>query len=101
MGLQVEDLRRLDANTWLYALGATKTDTSGVRREKPLQGPAAHALYAWLEAAPARSGPLFRRLYNDGRVGSAGLSGDQVARIVKRRAQLAGLDGDWAAHSLR
>ncbi|MNJ75434.1 Phage integrase family protein [compost metagenome] len=24
-----------------------------------------------------------------------------MARIVKRRAQLAGLEGDWAAHSLR
>ncbi|RWU18833.1 integrase [Pseudomonas alkylphenolica] len=101
VGLQVEDLRRLDADTWLYALGVTKTDTGGVRREKPLQGPAAHALQGWLEAAPARSGPLFRRLYKGGRVGSAGLSGDQVARIVKRRAALAGLEGDWAAHSLR
>ncbi|WP_449103039.1 site-specific integrase [Pseudomonas extremaustralis] len=101
IGLQVEDLRRLDGDTWLYALGATKTDTGGVRREKPLRGPAAQALNAWLAAVPARSGPLFRRLYKGGRVGTAGLSGDQVARIVKRRAELAGLDGDWAAHSLR
>lgn len=101
IGLQVQDLRRLDADTWLYALGATKTDTGGERREKPLQGPAAHALQAWLEAAPAQTGPLFRRLYRGGRVSSTGLSGDQVARIVKRRAQLAGLEGDWAAHSLR
>lgn len=101
IGLQVEDLRRLDADTWLYTLGATKTDTGGVRREKPLQGPAAQALNAWLEAAPAASGPLFRRLYRGGAVGSSALSGDQVARIVKRRTALAGLDGDWAAHSLR
>lgn len=101
IGLRVEDLRRLDANTWLYALGVTKTDTGGVRREKPLQGPAAQALAAWLAVAPADQGPLFRRLYKGGRVGSAGLSGDQIARIVKRRAALAGLDGDWAAHSLR
>ncbi|WP_339476034.1 site-specific integrase [Pseudomonas sp. RL_5y_Pfl2_69] len=101
IGLQVEDLRRLDAETWLYTLGATKTDTGGVRREKPLQGPAAQALSAWLAAAPASSGPLFRRLYKGGRVAPTGLSGDQVARIVKRRASMAGLDGDWAAHSLR
>lgn len=101
VGLQIEDLRRLDADTWLYALGATKTDSSGVRREKPLQGPAAQALNAWLAVAPACEGPLFRRLYKGGRVAAAGLSGDQVARIVKRRAALAGLDGDWAAHSLR
>ncbi|WP_080712549.1 site-specific integrase [Pseudomonas brassicacearum] len=101
IGLQIEDLRRLDTDTWLYALGATKTDTGGVRREKPLRGVAAQALNAWLAAAPACTGPLFRRLYKGGKVGTSGLSGDQVARIVKRRAQLAGLDGDWAAHSLR
>jgi len=101
VGLTVEDLRKLDSETWLYTLGATKTDTGGVRREKPLQGMAAQALNAWLAAAPASSGPLFRRLYKGGRVASAGLSGDQVARIVKRRAALAGLEGDWAAHSLR
>lgn len=101
VGLRIEDLRRLDADTWLYALGATKTDTGGVRREKPLQGPAAQALAAWLAVAPADHGPLFRRLYKGGRVATTGLCGDQVARIVKRRAALAGLDGDWAAHSLR
>ncbi|MDD0976141.1 site-specific integrase [Pseudomonas fontis] len=101
IGLQIEDLRRLDVDTWLYALGATKTNTSGERREKPLQGPAAHALNAWLAVMPESQGPLFRRLYKGGRISSAGLCGDQVARIVKRRAELAGLEGDWAAHSLR
>ena len=101
VGLQVSDVRRLDADTWLYDLGATKTDTGGVRREKPLRGPAAAALAAWLAAAPATAGPLFRRLYKGGKVGTQGLSADQVARIVQRRAKLAGLDGDWAAHSLR
>jgi integrase len=101
VGLQVGDVRQLDADTWLYALGVTKTDTGGVRREKPLRGPAAAALAAWLAAAPAESGPLFRRLYKGSRVGTTPLSADQVARIVQRRAQLAGLEGDWAAHSLR
>jgi len=101
VGLSVNDVRPLDTDTWIYTLGATKTDISGVRREKPLRGPAAQALAAWLEVAPARSGPLFRRLYKGGKVSRSGLSGDQVARIVKRRAKLAGLEGDWAAHSLR
>jgi integrase len=101
VGLTIDDVRQLDPDTWLYALRTTKTDTSGVRREKPLRGPAALALAAWLNAAPAASGPLFRRLYKGGKVSHKGLSGDQVARIVQRRAALAGLDGDWAAHSLR
>jgi len=101
VGLQLSDVRQLDVDTWLYALGATKTDTGGVRRERPLRGPAAQALSAWLAAAPADSGPLFRRLYKGGKVGTRALSADQVARIVQRRAKLAGLEGDWAAHSLR
>lgn len=69
VGLQVGDVRQLDADTWLYALGVTKTDTGGVRREKPLRGPAAQALSAWLTAAPADSGPLFRRTYKGQKVG--------------------------------
>lgn len=101
VGLQVADVRQLDADTWLYSLGATKTDTGGTRREKPLRGPAAQALAAWLAAAPATHGPLFRRLYKGGKIGTSALSADQVARIVQRRAKLAGLEGDWAAHSLR
>lgn len=101
VNLQVTDLRRLDATTWVYALGTTKTDTSGVRREKPLKGEVVAALQAWLEAAQLQNGPLFRRLFRGGRVGAAALTGDQVARIVQRRARLAGLAGDWAAHSLR
>ncbi len=101
VNLQISDVRQLDTDTWLYALGVTKTDTGGIRREKPLRGPAAEALTAWLLAAPADSGPLFRRMYKGDKVGSTGLSADQVARIVQRRAKLAGLEGDWAAHSLR
>ncbi|CRM99023.1 MULTISPECIES: site-specific integrase [Pseudomonas] len=101
VNLQISDVRQLDTDTWLYALGVTKTNTGGVRREKPLRGPAAEALSAWLLAAPAESGPLFRRMYKGDKVGSTGLSADQVARIVQRRAKLAGLKGDWAAHSLR
>lgn len=101
VSLQVGDVRQLDTDTWLYALGATKTDTGGVRREKPLRGPAAEALTAWLAVAPAENGPLFRRMYKGNKVGITGLSADQVARIVQRRAKIAGLEGDWAAHSLR
>lgn len=101
VALQVSDLRAVDATTWVYALGATKTDTSGVRREKPLKGDAVVALQAWLDVSQLQEGPLFRRLFRGGRVGSTALTGDQVARIVQRRARLASLPGDWAAHSLR
>lgn len=100
VGLRVEDLRRINPTTWTYALGSTKTDTTGTRREKPLRGEVVVALHAWIEVAHLTEGPLFRRLYRGGGIGG-GLSPDQVARIVQRRAQLAGLEGDWAGHSLR
>lgn len=100
-GLAVTDVRPLDADTWLVTVGATKTNTTGIRREKPLRGEAAYALAAWLAAAPATTGPLFRRLHRGGTVGTTALTGDAVARMVQRRARLAGLNGDWAAHSLR
>lgn len=99
--LKIEDLRQLDSNTWLYSLGNTKTNSSGINREKPISGPAASALKQWLECVGEKSGPLFRRLHRGGSIGAKALSADHVARIVKRRAQLAGLQGDWGAHSLR
>jgi integrase len=101
VGLQVEDLRRIDDQLWTYALGKTKTDAGGVRREKPLRGEAVLALKSWIDAAQLLEGPLFRRLYRGGRAGKNALTSDQVARIVQRRALLAGVEGDWAAHSLR
>jgi len=101
VGLRVEDLCRLDSDTWTYRLSSTKTDDSGRPREKPLQGPVVQALHEWITAANLTSGPLFRRLHRGGHVGARAITGDEVARVVKRRASQAGLNGDWAAHSLR
>ena len=95
VGLQVEDLRRIDDQLWTYALGKTKTDAGGVRREKPLRGEAVFALKSWIDAAHLLEGPLFRRLYRGGRPSKNALTSDQVARIVQRRARLAGIEGDW------
>lgn len=101
VALQVGDLRRIDDDTWMLALGTTKTNTTGVRREKPVRGEAAQAVATWIAAAKLADGALFRRLFRGDTVGQRALTGDQVARIVQRRAQLAGLPGDWAGHSLR
>ncbi|CAM5409246.1 integrase [Rhodanobacter sp. FW510-R12] len=100
VGIQIDDIRRLGPTTWTYALGHTKTNATGGRREKPLRGEVVLALEAWIEAVQLTEGALFRRVYRNGRAGAA-LTPDQVARIVQRRATLAELPGDWAAHSLR
>lgn len=56
---------------------------------------------AWVEAAGIEDGPAFRRLAR-GRVTPERLSGDGVARMIKRRARAAGLAPDlFSGHSLR
>ncbi len=59
------------------------------------------ALRAWLDAAGGAGGVLFRSVDRWGRVG-AGLTGQDVARLVKRRAKAVGLDpSQFSGHSLR
>jgi integrase len=70
-----------------------------VDADKPIVGPAAQGLTAWLQAAQIKSGALFRRIR--GSQVAEPLSGQAVWLIVKRRAQLAGLEGNYGAHSLR
>ncbi len=86
---------------FLYRIPWSKTDQQGAGREVPVLGRAAVALQAWLEAAEIVAGNLFRAVDRSGGLG-AKLSEKAVARIVKKRAQLAGLDAEkFAAHSLR
>jgi site-specific recombinase XerD len=56
----------------------------------------------WIHQAGITSGPLFRSINRHGHVRPAGLAGIDVARIVKKLAQRAGLDpATYAGHSLR
>lgn len=97
------DLRKTGDDAYIYRLEYSKTQQAGVKvdstPDKPILGRSAQALTAWLEAAGIREGAIFRRIWKD-RVGPALLPGS-VATIVKRRAALAGLKGDFGAHSLR
>jgi integrase len=99
----VENLVKVDDETYLYRLTHSKTEQAGSEHNpdahKPITGPAAEALTAWLEASDVKSGAVFRRIRKTKAVEP--LSPQAVWHIVKRRAQLAGLDGDYGAHSLR
>ena len=97
----LENLVKVGAQTYLYRLTHSKTDQAGTEHnaDKPLVGPAAQALTAWLEASGVTSGAIFRRVRKTKAVEP--LSGQAVWLIVKRRARLAGLEGDYGAHSLR
>ena len=59
-------------------------------------------LQLWIEQAAFAGGPLFRALNRHGHVKPGRLSDIDVARIVKKLAQRAGLDpAKYAGHSLR
>ena len=86
---------------FLYRIPWSKTDQAGVGREVPVLGRAGSALKAWIEMAGLCVGSIFRAIGRDGTVGDP-LPEKGVARIVKKRARLAGLDADlFGAHSLR
>ena len=59
-------------------------------------------IHAWVEQAGITTGPLFRSISRHGRIGAGRLSGIDIARVVKKLAQRAGLDAaKYAGHSLR
>jgi integrase len=59
-------------------------------------------IQAWIETAALSGGALFRSINRHGQVQAARLSGIDVARVVKKLAQRAGLDATaYAGHSLR
>jgi integrase len=102
-GAQLADMTRVDADTYIYRLEHGKTlqagPTANSTPDKPVLGPAAHALAAWLQRSGITDGAIFRRLWSN-TVGPP-LSPAAVGAIVRRRARLAALSGDFAGHSLR
>ena len=99
----LESLTAVGTDVYLYRLARTKTDQAGTESnphaDKPIVGPAAEALDAWLKVSGIKSGALFRRVRGT-RVAEP-ISAQAVWLIVKRRAALADLKGNYGAHSLR
>jgi site-specific recombinase XerD len=89
-------------------LRRSKTDQAGAGRKigipygsNPETCPVRN-LQSWIEQAGISSGPLFRSINRHGQVQPGGLSGIDVARVVKKLADRAGLDAaKYAGHSLR
>jgi len=107
VSLNVSDIAFTDDGL-VVNLRRSKTDQLGEGRKvgipfgsKPSTCPV-RALRAWLEAAGIVEGPVFRSVDRHGKLGAVALSDRAVAIIVKRAAELAGLDPEaFAGHSLR
>nr|WP_315491521.1 site-specific integrase [uncultured Rhodoferax sp.] len=96
-------LKRVEPDSYIYDLSFSKTNQSGVDQPenyKPVAGIAAEAMDEWLKVTGIVAGPIFRRIRKGGHLGEA-LSPAAVRDIVKSRCVLAGIEGDFSAHSLR
>jgi integrase len=98
-----ENVRRTGPESYVFTLTWSKTNQRGAdlaENDKPVTGAAAAALADWLATAGITEGAIFRRVRRGGHVGEP-LSEAAVRDIVRERCQLAGLEGDFSAHSLR
>ena len=96
-------LKVIGPDQYLYELAFSKTNQSGAdlpENTKPVLGPAGKALSEWLAASGITKGAIFRRIRKGGHLGEP-LQAPAVRAIVKERCLLAGVDGDFSAHSLR
>lgn len=107
VGLDVEDCV-FGKDGLTVTLRRSKTDQDGAGRKigipygsNPETCPV-RTIQAWMELAGISSGPLLRSINRHGKLGPGHLSGIDVARVVKRLAERAGLDAvKFAGHSLR
>lgn len=107
VGLDVEDCG-FDKDGLTVTLRRSKTDQEGQGRKigipygsNPETCPV-RVLQFWVEQAGLASGPVFRSINRHGKVQADRLNPADVARVVKKLAERAGLDAaKYAGHSLR
>ncbi len=107
--LRVDDVELVDEGA-IVMLRSSKTDQAGGGFYKGIPYghhaetcPVSH-LSAWLELLPTSpdGGPLFRGVDRHGNLSGRPMAPDSVSRVVKKRAQKAGLDPSrYSGHSLR
>jgi integrase len=88
---------------FIYNLAYSKTNQTALdipENIKPLLGMAAIALREWLDVSGIVEGRVFRRVLKGGHLGGP-LSAAGVNAVVKERCVLAGVNGQFSAHSLR
>ena len=98
----MEYLQECADGNYLYNLKHSKTNREGKDEIKPLFGRAAMALTHWLTVSNIRSGPIFRTIYKNGRIGEKKISDKAISDIIKIRSKKAGYNSsEYTAHSLR
>lgn len=99
----MQNTRRVGPRAFSFTLLHSRTKQTGEHcadSEKPILEEAADALGMWISRAGLKDGPLFRRVRRGNKVGEP-LAPAAIRDIVRERAALAGLEPEFAAHSLR
>lgn len=99
----MQALRRIGPTEFIYTLTHSKTNQAGrdlPENQKPVLGAAGLALQSWLQLSGITEGLIFRRILKGGHLGGA-MSPEAIRDIVQARCALAGVQGDFSAHSLR
>ena len=99
----MENVQKVGDRVYVFTLHRSKTNQAGSAqsdKDKPVVGPSADALEAWLQRSEISEGAIFRRIRRGDKIAEP-LSPAAVRDIVKARAALAGLSGGYSAHSLR
>ncbi len=99
----IENVCKVAERQYVFLLDHSKTDQDGSKtadQAKPIVDEAADALEAWLAVSKIKEGAIFRRVRRWCVIGEP-LAPSAVRDIVIGRAKLAGLEGDFSAHSLR
>ncbi len=105
--LRVDDVELADEGA-IVLLRSSKTDQAGGGSYKGIPYgehaetcPVSH-LEGWLSTLGEEEGPLFRAVDRHGNVKGNPMAPDSISRVVKKRAQAAGLDPSrYSGHSLR
>jgi site-specific recombinase XerD len=105
VALRLDDLEEVP-DGYRVTIRRSKTDQVGEGQQIVIPRGArirpVEAVQTWIEAAGIEDGPLFRRLHRYGAVRQAGITPHMVARVIKGRCTLAGLDPAlFSGHSLR
>lgn len=97
----MQNLTKTSDGVFVYNLTKFKANQTRNDEYKPIKGRATAALRDWLQASGVTEGAIFRSVSKGGKIKGA-LSGNDIRRIVKKRARFSGYDEhQFSAHSLR
>ena len=101
VALLISDLEFSSDGSGVVTIRRSKTDQEGQGMRRYVHVDTCDHLRAWLAAAGHTDGPLFRAVPKGGRLGGA-LAAPEVARILRRFAQRAGVEAKGVSgHSCR